>query len=482
MEDSKLKVDAPQTTEPGTSSQKRKLSEDEPLQSLDDEPSTRSRGGRIRKPKVFFDPSDIDPKRRSLPIMDAKRPKKSKPADTIKDEDDTTKIEKEAIPMEKPKTKRLSPSQIRANLINKRRQTISSTTFENGCIVCSRSDINKGRFVSCTDCMKRGHFTCLRTGKLFKTADTEKTWQCPSCKICEVCGNQEPIVSKEISILEKTHNNNKFYLPLQAELFKCITCYNSYHSHCLNLSSKNLVRKRFTCALCTRIEAKHEEKETTTTSTTTEPQPVNSASNDGFAGFSRDESTKKNAVNNQQAKLKKVTIQINANHTDDELSIKMEPKSPSPEAATNGKFTKVATNISKVGRNSSENKIFVRKDLVSRERIQSKDEDDVGDEEDATNEDNKYNKKAAMKPHEDVPDVKQWNCDEVYTYFLGTTTHEFANLLKENQIDGDALLLIKREDVLNRFNLKLGPALRLYSHIVALQFRNTNPILAWNES
>lgn len=93
----------------------------------------------------------------------------------------------------------------------------------------------------------------------------------------------------------------------------------------------------------------------------------------------------------------------------------------------------------------------------------------------------KYDIKSVITPHESVPDVKRWDCDEVYTYFLGTTTAEYAHVFKENQIDGDALLLIKRDDVLNRFNLKLGPALRLYSHIVTLQCRNNNPILAWNE-
>lgn len=46
---------------------------------------------------------------------------------------------------------------------------------------------------------------------------------------------------------------------------------------------------------------------------------------------------------------------------------------------------------------------------------------------------------------------------------------------------GDALLLIRREDVLNRFSLKLGAALRLYTHIVELQYKNNNPIIAWNE-
>lgn len=92
-----------------------------------------------------------------------------------------------------------------------------------------------------------------------------------------------------------------------------------------------------------------------------------------------------------------------------------------------------------------------------------------------------YDKASRIKPHENIPDCRNWDCDEVYTYFMGTTTAEYAELFKENEIDGDALLLMKRDDVLNRFNLKLGPALRLYAHIVSLQYKNNNPILTWNE-
>lgn len=80
-----------------------------------------------------------------------------------------------------------------------------------------------------------------------------------------------------------------------------------------------------------------------------------------------------------------------------------------------------------------------------------------------------------------VPNVREWDCDEIFTYFLGKTTAEYAELLKERDIDGDALMLMSREDVLSKFNLKLGKALRLYGHILTLQMQNNNPILAWDE-
>lgn len=92
-----------------------------------------------------------------------------------------------------------------------------------------------------------------------------------------------------------------------------------------------------------------------------------------------------------------------------------------------------------------------------------------------------FDAKGTIKTHDSVPDVKHWDCDEIFTYFLGTTTAEYAHVFKEHEIDGDALLLINREDVLTKLNLKLGPALRLYSHILTLQYKNNNPILGWDE-
>lgn len=161
-----------------------------------DEP-TLSRSGRVRKPKVFYDPSDIDTKRRSLPIIETVKTKKVK----------LMVPEAERNILQKSLDKLKNDSLVKPGVINSRRKTIcsSSTIFdgkfeENGCIVCGRSDIKKGRFVSCIVCIKRGHFTCLRNDKLFKTTE-EHNWQCPSCKICEFCRKVKPNVSISLNNL-----------------------------------------------------------------------------------------------------------------------------------------------------------------------------------------------------------------------------------------------------------------------------------------
>lgn len=191
-------------------------------------------------------------------------------------------------------------------------------------------------------------------------------------------------------------------------------------------------------------------------------------SDDGFAGFSRDDTAKRKSNDSQStaAKAKRARKQKSTNDSDPEIKSEPEPYA----FETNNKREQLINSPPNAARNESI--ISVRKDLVSRSDVDLADDLDVDELQ--------YNTRTSIKPHEDVPDVKTWDCDTVYVYFRSKTSDEYANLLKENQIDGDALLLIKREDVLNRFNLKLGPALRLYSHIVALQCRNNHPILAWN--
>lgn len=148
------------------------------------------RSGRVRKAKVVFDPSDMDIKRRSMPIMEVPKGKRAPKPSTQSPKEVPVKIEKKSDDEddEDEEFKMVAP-------ISKRRKTISVAALENGCIVCLRADVKKGRFVNCIGCTKRGHFTCLRNDKLFKTADSEKCWQCPSCKICKNCMKSKPNVS-----------------------------------------------------------------------------------------------------------------------------------------------------------------------------------------------------------------------------------------------------------------------------------------------
>lgn len=167
------------------------------------------RTGRVRKAKVVFDPSEVENKRRSMPNMEAAKATKRCVATTANIA--SALVENKSI---------LNDAELPSNAtINKRRKTIG-VAFENGCIVCTRADIKKGRFVNCIGCTKRGHYTCLRNGKLYKATDSEKRWQCPSCKICKACQEAQTNASISLSFRKKFPNSKHETLIFFTYLFK----------------------------------------------------------------------------------------------------------------------------------------------------------------------------------------------------------------------------------------------------------------------
>ncbi|CAH0384033.1 unnamed protein product [Bemisia tabaci] len=80
---------------------------------------------------------------------------------------------------------------------------------------------------------------------------------------------------------------------------------------------------------------------------------------------------------------------------------------------------------------------------------------------------------------ESIPDASKWSCEDVYKYFTKYFQQSIAEIFKHQEIDGLSLLLMKRHNILHDFNLKLGPALKVYGHVRRLQIRRTAPQLLW---
>lgn len=70
---------------------------------------------------------------------------------------------------------------------------------------------------------------------------------------------------------------------------------------------------------------------------------------------------------------------------------------------------------------------------------------------------------------EEVVNPQKWSAQDVENYIRSIGFPEQSLLFKEQEIDGTSLLLLRRSDVLTGFHMKLGPALKIYSHIVRLQ-------------
>lgn len=83
----------------------------------------------------------------------------------------------------------------------------------------------------------------------------------------------------------------------------------------------------------------------------------------------------------------------------------------------------------------------------------------------------------------EVPDVRKWTHQQVFEYFnknLGFLTRDAA-VFKDEEIDGEALMIMKRSDIVTtKFQkLKLGTALKMWSQIIMFQTGSNDPTQAW---
>lgn len=67
-----------------------------------------------------------------------------------------------------------------------------------------------------------------------------------------------------------------------------------------------------------------------------------------------------------------------------------------------------------------------------------------------------------------IPNMYEWSTNEVYEYFKVRYPRQ-AHVFENEEIDGQAICLLKREDVLQNFNIKVGPSLKIFEHILKLQ-------------
>ncbi|XP_050343116.1 uncharacterized protein LOC126768815 [Nymphalis io] len=77
-----------------------------------------------------------------------------------------------------------------------------------------------------------------------------------------------------------------------------------------------------------------------------------------------------------------------------------------------------------------------------------------------------------------IPDISNWNVDNVYDYFLEHFP-EAAPILRDQEFDGQALSMACRADIVRGLGLPLGPALALYRIIVKLQTRRDDWRMCW---
>lgn len=78
-----------------------------------------------------------------------------------------------------------------------------------------------------------------------------------------------------------------------------------------------------------------------------------------------------------------------------------------------------------------------------------------------------------------IPDASDWTSEQVYQYFARLFGPKEVEVFRNQDIDGHALLLMSRSDVLSGLDLLLGPALKIYRHVLKLQLRRDDTKFYW---
>ncbi|BFG00720.1 histone-lysine N-methyltransferase 2D-like [Drosophila madeirensis] len=80
-----------------------------------------------------------------------------------------------------------------------------------------------------------------------------------------------------------------------------------------------------------------------------------------------------------------------------------------------------------------------------------------------------------------VNPVSSWTTEQV-TAYVSHFYPEEAQALNRQDMDGEALMMLTREDMINGFGFKFGQALRVFQVILGLQMRNNNVSLGWSST
>lgn len=78
---------------------------------------------------------------------------------------------------------------------------------------------------------------------------------------------------------------------------------------------------------------------------------------------------------------------------------------------------------------------------------------------------------SAIQPHSFLPsDPGRWNIEDVYEFISSLPgCLEIAEEFRSQEIDGQALLLLKEDHLMGTMNIKLGPALKIFAQISTLK-------------
>ncbi|XP_008186333.1 uncharacterized protein LOC100568619 [Acyrthosiphon pisum] len=105
----------------------------------------------------------------------------------------------------------------------------------------------------------------------------------------------------------------------------------------------------------------------------------------------------------------------------------------------------------------------------------SSDKDDTDSETNISDSSSEYSKNDESL----IPNISKWTKLEVIKYLLEKLPKEIVHQINKYDLDGQALLLLQRTDIVSNMGMKLGHALAFYKHVRILQSQSTHYRVYW---
>ncbi|XP_023179537.1 integrator complex subunit 12 [Drosophila hydei] len=454
-------------------------------------PCTVRTTGRVKKPKLVYDPSDNYISRGSRNSLPAAASSQSQPAQS-------TSVSANALQQQQTLSQQLASSQSltsQSNTANQQaalasdlasqsaanssgkddsKETVAVPSAEqqrnfDTCMKCGKSEAKRGsgyksNFLTCKSCTLKWHFLCLPiTFEILTNA--RKKFKCEKCRRCLIC-----MTSK---------NGDKL-----KELVMCCACANVYHLDCHwpPIMRDKLSDPKWKCySCCPNYNPYNTEDDGAAPGASSKIDPK-SPPRKSKAG------RKKRATSDPAAAIVKKTASnhvLNKNGIIENSNNNNNNNNANKPSTIVSKTCDSATVIPAFSKQESE-KVKGSCELAPSSNCPPNTSIPILtlpiSKEDKENGENKKIVPALTTGNEEseVLPVQTWNVEQVVGYVEKFYPRE-ASVFKSQEIDGAALMVLTRQDVIDRFGLKLGPALRIYELVLGLQTSVDDVTLAWCE-
>ncbi|XP_052849416.1 histone-lysine N-methyltransferase 2D isoform X2 [Drosophila gunungcola] len=435
--------------------------------------------GRVKKPKLVYDPSDnyvsrASSNRSSLGAAGAAAAPATATVTVIHGVQQSSPAKEAAKELVASDSQDSTPSPAVSEQHQQQQQHPAQNRNFDTCQKCSKSEPKRGsghksNFLTCKGCMQKWHFPCLPIN-FDNQSLARKRYKCEKCRYCQVCN----VRGRDLAI--------------------CSTCVDAYHADCNDPTIKQAksvdTNPKWKCFRC---EASNSGQNTSPSSeeqaggrkshAIREEQPVAVVVAARKSNAGRKKRVQSDPTGQEKpAKIEKLGKRI--------PPLKMDEKKERKEVAKEEKVVK----MEKMEEQREQPVVVVKVEKV--EQV----------------EDDGENKHEPMQPEhraEELPlqpirksypsrltppapaatdspvDIKgqpvsSWSVEQVVGFVAKHYPKE-ANVFRYQDIDGASLLLLTRQDVMNGFGLKLGPALRVFELVMSLQSRSDDVRLAWFE-